>query len=47
MQFSPQIKRTDFRGKITTTAGYAHLADEHLLEATEKVGSLIAQAIMT
>ena len=25
-----------------TTAGYAHLADEHLVEAAEKVGSFIA-----
>ncbi len=28
-----------------TTAGYAHLADEHLVEAAEKVGSIIAQAM--
>ena len=28
-----------------TTAGYAHLADEHLVEAAEKVGSLIAEAM--
>lgn len=28
-----------------TTAGYAHLADDHLLEAAEKVGTLIAQAM--
>ena len=28
-----------------TTAGYAHLADEHLVEAAEHVGSLIAQAM--
>ena len=28
-----------------TTAGYAHLADAHLVEAAEKVGSIIAQAM--
>ena len=29
----------------STTAGYAHLADGHLVEEAEKVGSLIAQAM--
>ena len=28
-----------------TTAGYAHLADDHLIEAAEKVGSLIARVM--
>ena len=28
-----------------TTAGYAHLADAHLVETAEKVGSIIAEAI--
>ena len=28
-----------------TTAGYAHLADGHLVEAAEKVGTLIAAAM--
>lgn len=28
-----------------TTAGYSHLADDHLVEATEKVGTLIARAM--
>ena len=28
-----------------TTAGYAHLADGHLVEAAEKVGSIIARAM--
>ena len=28
-----------------TTAGYAHLADGHLVEATEKVGRIIAMAM--
>lgn len=30
-----------------TTAGYAHLADGHLVEAAEKVGALIARAMLT
>ena len=30
-----------------TTAGYAHLADGHLVEAAEKVGNIIAQAMVT
>ena len=29
---------------METTAGYAHLADAHLVEAAEKVGYLVAQA---
>ena len=29
-----------------TTAGYAHLADGHLVETAEKVGSIIAEAMM-
>ena len=29
----------------STTAGYAHLADIHLVETAERVGSLIAQAM--
>ena len=28
-----------------TTAGYAHLADAHLVEAAEKVGNIIAEAM--
>ena len=28
-----------------TTAGYAHLADEHLIRAAEKVGILIAETM--
>ena len=28
-----------------TTAGYAHLADDHLVEAAEKVGKMIAKAM--
>lgn len=30
-----------------TTASYAHLADAHLVEAAEKVGSIIAEAMAT
>ena len=30
----------------STTAGYAHLADAHLVETAEKVGSIIAEAMM-
>ena len=28
-----------------TTAGYAHLADAHLVEAAERVGTVIARAM--
>ena len=28
-----------------TTAGYAHLADGHLVEAAERVGRIIAEAM--
>ena len=28
-----------------TTAGYAHLADDHLVEAAERVGRFIADAM--
>ncbi len=28
-----------------TTAGYAHLADGHLVETTEKVGKVVAEAM--
>ncbi len=31
--------------RLRTTAGYAHLADTHLVEAAEKVGNLIAAAM--
>ena len=30
-----------------TTAGYAHLADGHLVEAAERVGRIIANAMIT
>ena len=29
-----------------TTAGYAHLADAHLVEAAEKVGRIITEAMV-
>ena len=28
-----------------TTAGYAHLADDHLVETAERIGRLIAEAM--
>ena len=31
--------------RVYTTAGYAHLADAHLVEAAERVGTLLAQAM--
>ena len=30
-----------------TTAGYAHLADGHLVEAAEKVEKIISEAMVT
>ena len=33
------------RNRHCTTAGYAHLADAHLVEAVEKVGAIIATAM--
>ena len=41
----PVIGRLLGHSRHRTTAGYAHLADEHLVEAAEKVGSLIAKAM--
>lgn len=32
--------------RYRTTAGYTHLADEHLVEAAEKVGKIIAEAMV-
>ena len=31
--------------RYRTTAGYAHLTDGHLVEAAEKVGKIIAEAM--
>ena len=38
----PLVGRLLGHRRRATTAGYAHLADDHLVEAAEKVGSLIA-----
>ena len=32
-------------GRHRTTAAYAHVADEHLVAAAEKVGTVIAEAM--
>ena len=32
--------------RYRTTAGYAHLADDHLVEADERIGRLIGSAIV-
>ncbi len=39
----PQIGKLP--GRHRTTAGYAHLADAHLVEAAETVGAVIAAAM--
>ena len=41
----PLVDRLLGHSRHRTTAGYAHLADAHLVEAAEKVGSLIAEAM--
>ena len=41
----PQVDKLLGHRRHRTTAGYAHLADGHLVEATERVGSLIAKAM--
>ncbi len=41
----PLVGRLLGHRRHRTTAGYAHLADGHLVEAAEKVGSLIAEAM--
>ena len=41
----PLVGRLLGHRRHRTTAGYAHLADAHLVEAAEKVGSLIADAM--
>ncbi len=42
----PQVGKLLGRRRHRTTAGYARLADAHLVEAAEKVGSLIADAMI-
>ena len=41
----PLVGRLLGHRRHRTTAGYAHLADAHLVEAAEKVGSVIAKAM--
>ena len=41
----PLVGRLLGHRRHRTTAGYAHLADAHLVEAVEKVGIIIAQAM--
>ena len=41
----PLVGRLLGHRRHRTTAGYAHLSDAHLVEAAEKVGSIIAQAM--
>ena len=41
----PLVGRLLGHSRHRTTAGYAHLADAHLVEAAEKVGSIIAEAM--
>ena len=41
----PLVGRLLGHQRHRTTAGYAHLADRHLVEAAEKVGKIIAEAI--
>ena len=43
----PLVGRLLGHRRHETTAGYAHLADSHLVEAAEKVGSIIANAMAT
>ena len=41
----PQVGKLLGHRRHRTTAGYAHLADGHLVEAAEKVGTIIANAM--
>lgn len=41
----PQIGKLPGHRRHRTTAGYAHLADAHLVEAAETVGAVIAAAM--
>ena len=41
----PLVGRLLGHRRHRTTAGYAHLADAHLVEAAEKVGIIIARAM--
>ena len=41
----PLVGRLLGHRRHRTTAGYAHLADEHLVKAAERVGDVIAIAM--
>ena len=43
----PLVGRLLGHRRHRTTAGYAHLADSHLLDAAERVGKIIAKAMAT
>ena len=43
----PQVGKLLGHRRHRTTAGYAHLADRHLLKAVEKVGKIIAESMST
>ena len=43
----PLVGRLLGHRRHETTAGYAHLADAHLIDAAEKIGSIIAEAMHT
>lgn len=41
----PQVGRMLGHGRHRTTAAYAHVADAHLVEAAERDGAVIAEAM--
>jgi len=41
----PLVGKLPRHRRHRTTTGYAHLADAHLVEAAEKIGSIIAEAM--
>ena len=41
----PQVGKLLGHRRHRTTAGYAHLADGHLIETAERVSNLIAEAM--
>lgn len=42
----PLVGRLLGHRRHETTAGYAHLADAHLVEAAERVGRIISEAFL-
>ena len=46
-EYLPLVGKLLGHQRHRTTAGYAHLADPHLVEAAEKVGSVIADAMVS